>query len=155
MTSREILNDLLRDIAARQGTNLGELDQNGRLSFLYRGDVNVGLECPEDGDTFAFLSADLGAVRLFRREGLFRSLLVANFLGRETGGACFGIDETKKTLALWFRFEVNGLHSQELETILNNFLQITDRWDERLLPGALPEETGTTEPSEEVPGIWV
>jgi len=155
MTSREILSLLLRDIAARQGANLGELDQNGRLSFLYREDINVGLECPEDGNTLACLFADLGAVRFFRREGLFHSLLVANFLGRETGGACFGIDETKKTLVLWFRFEVNGLHSEELETILNNFLRITDQWDERLLPGAPAEEISITEPIEEVPGIWV
>ena len=130
MNNREILNSILRELSARLGKRLGELNADGVVGFNYRDHVAVTIECPPDGRT-AYLYADFGHMSNLRRERFCYKLLVANYLGQGTGNACFGINDSENSLVLWTGFEVAALDALEFESMLDNFLQVASLWDEQ------------------------
>ena len=73
------------------------------------------------------------------REALFKKLLTLNFLGIETGGASFAIDEEESTVVLWLSRRISDLDQTGFETLLGNFLAVAEQWKLKLSPARLED----------------
>ncbi|MBV8969190.1 MAG: type III secretion system chaperone, partial [Verrucomicrobia bacterium] len=130
MNNIDLVNHLLVEIGSRSGISLGELNDAGVIGFNYKETLAVALEVAPD-EPIGCIYADFGPVSLLSRERFCYKLLVANFLGRDTAGASFAVNETERTLVLWKRFTLEALDATSLQSILNDFLTTADKWNQR------------------------
>jgi hypothetical protein len=135
MNNIELVNQLLAEIGSRSGVSLGELNDAGVIGFNYKDTLAVALEVAPD-QPLGCIYADFGPVWLLSRERFCYKLLAANFLGRDTAGASFAVNETERTLVLWYRFSLEALDATKLQTILNDFLNTAEKWNQRLMTAA-------------------
>ena len=135
MNNRDLLNGCLAEISSRSGASLGQLNEAGVIGFNYKDTLPIALEAAPD-QPIACVYADFGPVSLLSRDRFCYKLLVANFLGRDTAGASFAVNEAERTLVLWCRFSLEGLDATKLEIVLNDFLATADKWSQRLIAAA-------------------
>ncbi|NBO83121.1 MAG: hypothetical protein EBU75_09930 [Betaproteobacteria bacterium] len=87
---------------------------------------------PDEPANAMALYSDLGVLPQAQRENVMEALLRANFGWHQTRGATLAVEGDTQTVALMRRIPLQGLQSQTLLTIVEDFLGVARQWEEVL-----------------------
>jgi GNAT superfamily N-acetyltransferase len=87
---------------------------------------------PDEPAQAMALYSDLGVLPQAQRENVMEALLRANFGWHQTRGATLAVEGDTQTVALMRRIPLQGLQSQTLLTIVEDFLGVARQWEEVL-----------------------
>ena len=132
------VDELLREFGSRSG--LGSLARNreGVCRLVFNGGLIVDIEA-QDRAPDLHITATVGPLSLDASTGLLRSLLAANLMIRENGGAALALDLNRDEIVLHRQLPLEGLGYAVFERNLEAFLNHLERC-RGLLDGAA---TGT------------
>lgn len=140
-------NELLNEFGKACGLDGLKFDDEG-VAVILADDISLSfMEVPETRRLVMF--ADIANTPYGNCERLYKALLEAQHLGIATGGATFSISPNGK-IALYRQDPLMDLDVALLKTIVENFLNLVDRWRE-LIAAFCPDESPAQDedPSEE------
>lgn len=94
---------MLKQFIDQLSTNMGfqqPLEANEDGSYSLRLDPDLDITLKESGDNAILFHTQLAELPARNREDFLLKTMVANLLGRETGGAALGLDREGKKLVL-------------------------------------------------------
>ncbi len=125
----------------RLGTVLSlpiEPSAEGTVQLLFDGELPVVLEA--QGEYGVYLYSVLGQVPPGDVEAMFANLLSAQYFGRETGEACFGLDTRRRELLLHRQLNLRKHDFDEFRAAVERFVAAARVWSRRLSGTAQPTE---------------
>ena len=117
----------------RLGTVLSlpiEPSAEGTVQLLFDGELPVVLEA--QGEYGVYLYSVLGQVPPGDVEAMFANLLSAQYFGRETGEACFGLDTRRRELLLHRQLNLRKHDFDEFRAAVERFVAAARVWSRRL-----------------------
>ena len=145
---------LLSELAARLGVNELNLDDNNICRLVFDERLVVDLEPSTDGK-LVHLTGVAGAVPADATAHFFRKLLVANFLGQQTGEAALAVDEFNNEVVLGQRIALDVLDVNSFVNRLEEFVNRLESWMDALAKDAVASEVETSSPPGANGGIRV
>jgi len=125
------LDALLVELGRRLGVESLGLDEHGVCRLVFDKKLVVDLE-PTDDRKHLHVTAVVGVVPPDAGPQFFRKLLAASFVGQETGGAAFAVDELNGEIVLWQRVALDALDIVGFTQDLDEFVNRLDLWIGRL-----------------------
>jgi hypothetical protein len=125
----------------RLGTVLSlpiEPSAEGTVQLLFDGELPLVLEA--QGEYGVYLYSILGNVPPEGVDTLFASLLSAQYFGRETGEACFGLDTRRRELLLHRQLNLRKHDFNEFRAAVERFVAAARLWSRRLSGGLQASE---------------
>jgi len=143
------LDALLGELARDLGVSQLALDRNGVCRLVFDGKVVVDLEPSHDGRALHMYGV-VARIPAEGREGLFASLLDANYFGQGTGKAALAIDSQNNEVVLQQQLELETLAASSFAQELQAFTDRLEDWQRRLekgefAPASLPAAAPATE----------
>ena len=135
--SSTVLNNLLREFGAAIGIPDLRLDEDLRCNMTFD-DVPVSFELGE-GDESVYIYSLLGHVPADGRGSLYAELLHANYVFAESGGSTLGVDSQSGGVVLISEERLESLRLARLESVVEQFVNVAERWMRRLDNGATNE----------------
>lgn len=129
------LTALLNELATRMGLDGLCLDSNGICRLVFDKTIVVDLE-PSPDNTRLHIVATLGQVPADASAQWLRSLLVAGFMGQETGGAHVALDPLNDEVVLCQRLALDGLEITRFVPELEAFVNHAQTWMRKLADDA-------------------
>jgi hypothetical protein len=127
----------------RLGTVLSlpiEPSAEGTVQLLFDGELPLVLEA--QGEYGVYLYSVVGHLPPDNAEGLFASLLSAQYFGRETGEACFGLDSRRRELLLHRQLNLRKHDFDEFRAAVERFVAAARVWSRRLSGAVQSSEAG-------------
>lgn len=129
MSNRATVNQWLRELSPAGATFA--LDELGVCALADDDGVVVRIEVPEESGR-VYLASHLEPWQEHGQSELLVTLMKANFLGLETNGAAFAIDERSARFVLGVSEAVAHLNRQTFETMVGRFFDVRKQWGARL-----------------------
>jgi hypothetical protein len=123
-----MVNAYLETFAARAGTALAPLDENG-YTQARKGSASIGVNVLDDHGVLLLL-APVMPVPKDGREAFYRRLLELSFL--TTADSAFAIDAAKDEVFVRSLRRLSGLDYEEFEDLLDTVGRVADEWDDAL-----------------------
>lgn len=127
MNSREQIDHFLTELGAKLGISNLCLNEEGLCAFTYLNAFDFIIEVPESGNTVA-MHSPLMSLKEIGNETLYKKLLILNFLGIETAGTTFAINQDTQEIVLCYRHPIEHLESTSFENLVGNFLEIAEEF---------------------------
>lgn len=107
-----------------------DLDEDGYCCLEFDGHI-VNIEFNPRSEEF-FLYAHIADLPGTGRKALYEMLLEANLFFRGTKGATLGIDRASERIVLAVKAPVTAMDERALERIMEDFVNVTTWWKQRL-----------------------
>lgn len=127
------LKELLSELGSRTGMGEVAFDpaEGGVLTI---DDMPIAIEGLPD-DEGILLTASLGVVPPFNREGVYRAILMANTDGAATGGSSLGINDEYDEILLCRTILKGEIDYDTFQAELVVFQQVATHWHDRIKRG--------------------
>ncbi len=102
------------------------LNEKGVCAFKFDDSVDIVIEVPPEGDTLYLYAAIMRDIKADL--AVYEQLLRLNYLGRETGGATFALNQRDASLILCLIRPLNLLDSARFFTLLQTFMEAAKKW---------------------------
>ncbi len=143
--SVEKVNGALKSLGEKIGIPDLSFDENGYCCLMFD-DIVVNLELHKETESL-FIYSNIGDLSEKKSEEFYEMLLEANFLFKDTDGAAIGVDTETGIISLCYRMPAGTINDESLETAVENFLHLTERWKEKIREFQLPEDTNGQSPN--------
>jgi hypothetical protein len=149
---------LLNDLKEAIGLPEFELDEDG-YACLALDEVMLNLEFDEETNRL-MLYSPLGEIPASGCEALYETLLEANFLGQQTGGATLGLQREDNAVVLHQAVSLAGVTSVQFQGLLETFVDAAETWMGKLAgvegtPGSATRSADPSSPYQPPLGIRV
>ena len=125
--SIEVLSSLVRDLGAVVGIPDLRLDEDNRVNLMLD-DVPLSIELAGSGEAVALYSLLDQLPAGGDDASVFRQLLNANYLHRETEGATLGVESESRNVVLIREDSLMSLDAHMFETIIERFVNLAAHW---------------------------
>ena len=160
MSSKQKINELLREYSAAVGLSELQLDGDGYCGLVFDGKHHVGFMLDEPTASLQIYAA-VGEIRKDDRLAAYQRLLTANYFWQATAGATLCLeelddDETIGDVMLVRALPAYGLQLEDFRPILAQFIAVVEVWTQRLKTSpdqwdvASADESGDS-PSDDTP----
>jgi len=134
MQTQHVLAEGIRLLGSLLGDESLALDEAGMCSLSHQ-DGFVTMLIAEPASGMLLLSAQLLELPASGREAMLAMLLRLNFLGIETGGAAFAIDEDERHIYLCHSVPLQRVDPRALVAVIGNFIDTAAGLRQQLVLG--------------------